>query len=327
MYEARIERDSITTYGERLTTFVVTLPRIVLAELNTHKMISKSSASSRAIPVNKQIARVIEDPFEPVHWGKNQSGMQAEEELAGDELARARSLWGQAREAYVFWARELLDANVHKQITNRLIEAFMWHTVIVSATDWSNFFNLRDHKKAQPEIAKAAGMMNELYRASRPRLFSDPNQWALPFVDLDGRDSDMPDWKDGEFAPGQSRRMESAVRCSVGRCARVSYLNHDGVRAYEDDFRLAGTCAVSGHMAPYEHVARPMTATERDRFSQYESVPDPSVTTFTKIGSRWTASGRTTHYLGNFNGWVQARKLIFMEHDALSIERETRGVL
>ena len=101
MYEARVEKDSITSYGERLITVVATLPRIVLAELNTHRMLSRSSASSRAIPVEKQIERLKNDPFMPVYWGKNQKGMQADEELSAEAIISADIMWLQARDSAI----------------------------------------------------------------------------------------------------------------------------------------------------------------------------------------------------------------------------------
>lgn len=297
MYECRVERDSITEYGERLTTFVVTLPRIVLAELNTHKMISKSSASSRAIPVDKQIARLREDLFLPVYWGKNQKGMQAEVELIEEEIGAAESLWQEASDSAVKWAQKLLLLGVHKQITNRLLEPFMWHTVIVSGTEWSNFFHLRDHKDAQPEIAKAARMMREAYTASTPQLLSSA-EWHLPFT------SDE-DW---------TGYIDRLVKISVGRSARVSYLNHDGKRDPEDDVKLAERVLVSGHMAPYEHVARPMTRPERETFGRTEYIPQPQGPGgFADV--TWFGTGGKTFFLGNFNGWVQARKMIHGEWD------------
>lgn len=322
MYEARIERDSITQYGERVTTFVVTLPRIVLAELNTHKMISKSSASSRAIPVQKQIDRLNADPFHPVYWGKNQKGMQAERELSQHEINTATMIWDKAMRGNIDAAKELMDLGVHKQITNRVFECWMWHTVILTATDWSNFFHLRDHKAAQPEIAKAAGMMSELFRSNRPKLLG-VDDWHMPFMDLDGEDADLPRHIDTDT------KIETAVTVSVGRSARVSVLNHDGKRAIEDDIRLSATLYGAGHMAPYEHVCRPMHDDEREIFSRHEWVPNPKHKTFTqpKRGSgiryspRWLSTERKTRYLGNFNGWVQARKLIHGESDILAFER------
>jgi len=304
MYEARIERDSVTQYGERLTTFVVTFPRIVLAEFNTHRVFSRSSASSRAIPVEKQIARLQEDPFEPVSWGKNQKGMQAGEDLSPTDARCAKVVWDSARDYAVAWARHLLEIGVHKQITNRLLEPFMWHTVIVTATEWSNFFHLRNNKLAQPEIQKAAGMMHELYRASRPRLLTS-DEWHLPFTNADDAELDT----------------TQLVQVSAGRSARVSYLTHDGKRDPRADVDLAQSLLLNGHMAPWEHPARPMTEQERGLFRQCEWIRpanwpggplDPD--------AEWISARRNTYFLGNFNGWVQARKLIHGESDILAFE-------
>ncbi len=322
MYEARVERDSITQYGERLTTFVVTFPRFILAEFNTPKILSKSSASSRAIPVKKQIERLTLDPFFPIYWGKNQSGMSAAEELSEPEIAWAKARWESLRDNAIHGVEALTELGLHKQIANRPLETFMWHTAIVSGTEWSNFFHLRDNEKAQPEFQKVAGMMNELYRDSRPKLFSDSEKWHLPFVDSDEYPDILRAVVEGS---GSTSWQEAAVRCSVGRCARVSYLNHEGKRSYEDDFRLTDNLVNAGHMAPYEHVARPMTVTERQLFERDEWIPNPAIGNFTDDRglARWIRTGRYNYFLGNFNGWVQARKLIPMEHDALAIDRSS----
>jgi thymidylate synthase ThyX len=310
MYEARIERDSITQYGERLTTFVGTFPRIVLAEFNTHRIFSRSSASSRAIPPKKQIERLYNDLFEPV-WGKEKKGMQASEEvLTLDEIARARDTWNEAMYSAIKSAEFLMDVGIHKQTTNRLLEPFMWHTVIVTATEWSNFFHLRDNKLAQPEIQKVAALMNDLYRTSRPKLLKE-GDWHLPFE---------PD--DDSHRTAYS--IEERIKISVGRSARVSYLNHEGQIDPTADKRLANTCLTNGHMAPWEHVARPMSEYERasvfGRSRKFASpIPDESGSVFTSV-MPWK-QGEYEYFCGNFNGWVQARKLIHGEEDALAFER------
>ena len=87
-YDARIIADSMGPNGARVTTFELTMPRIVLAEHNTHRMYSRNAASSRAIPVEKMLTPIEEAPMLPVWWGKNQSGMQAREVLS-DEVDNA----------------------------------------------------------------------------------------------------------------------------------------------------------------------------------------------------------------------------------------------
>lgn len=259
-YSARVLADSMSPRGDRLTTFEVTLPRIVLAEFNTHRMLSRNSASSRAIPVEKRIAVVREHPFIPDAFGANQRGMQAGD-ASGVDQDLARAAWLRARDAAVEHAAALASAGVHKQWANRLIEPFCWHTIIVSATEWANYFALRLHRDAQPEIRRATECMRDALRGSEPVQLSE-GQWHLPLVD-GHRD--------------ESLSIREMVACSVARCARVSYLTHDGKRDVAADLVLHDRLLTSGHMSPFEHPAR--------------------------------ATGGTA-YSGNFRGWTQYRKLI-----------------
>lgn len=277
-YACRIVADSISNQGCRLTTFEATFPRMVLAEFNTHRMFSRNSASSRALPIEKLIARVLEDPFIPVYWGKNQKGMQAAEELGPEEQKVAGERWLLARDRAVEAARSLLELDVHKQTANRLLEPFMWHTVIVTATDWGNYFGLRDHPMAQPEIQRIARRMRETYEASKPFVLG-PNEWHLPFAQ-----------------PGELEELgvETLVKLVSARCARVSYLTHDGKRDIQADLTLYNRLLEGGHMSPYEHAARPMTAHE---FSRSE-------------------------YSGNFRGWIQHRAEIPGEEDMTTYRKQ-----
>lgn len=294
-YEAKILADSISPAGHRLTTFEVTFPRIVLAEFNTHRMLSRNSASSRAIPVEKRIAQVEADPFVPAAFGKNQKGMQAESELEGEEAARAFLNWNAGKLQAIKMAAQLAACGVHKQLANRLLEPFSWHTVICTATDWENFFSLRCHPNAQPEIRTVAEMMRRLYDdpVHVPRALGH-GEWHLPLVDspdLDGWDLRVVgNWSEIELA-----------RLSAARCARVSYLTHDGKRDPKADLDLYEKLTTNGHMSPLEHPARPMTPRELELFRQ-NSVEWRR--------TEWASVVTRTHYLGNFNGWVQLRKLI-----------------
>lgn len=304
MYECRIERDSITRYGERLITFVGTFPRFILAELNTHKMISKSSASSRAIPVATQLKRLANDPFLPIYWGRNQSGMQAAEELTDAEIVICKRIWDEHKQFSVKRAMDLMDAGLHKQISNRLLEVHMWHTAIISGTDWDNMEHLRDNKAAQPEFREWAHMAFEMKRDSNPAEV-DPDGWHLPFIFPSECNETSPDFM----------RLEQRIPVSVGRCARVSYLTHEGTRDIQADIDLATKrLQTSGHMAPFEHAARAMTDHERQMFSRKAPIPAPGST----ISEPLWMDGPETWYCGNFNGWVQARKTIPFEWDALN---------
>lgn len=277
-YAARVLCDSLSPDGVRLTSLEVTFPRIVLAEFNTHRVFSRNSASSRAIPIEKMLQKVIDDPFIPIYWGKNQRGMQAERELLPSEQAWAETEWLEARDVAIKHAKQMLEIGIHKQITNRLLEPWLWHTVIVTATEWSNFWGLRCNPMAQPEIKRAAEMMRDAYNASFPNPVNY-DDWHLPLVEK----SEAFDLQ----VSGMS--IEDICRISVGRCARVSYLTHDGKRDPQADIELCKRLQDAGHMSPFEHVAKPM---------------DPS-----------SESSSKAAFCGNFRGWVQLRKTMPFESD------------
>lgn len=238
----RVVADSVSPAGHRLTTFEVVMHRFVLAEFNTHRVFSRNSASSRAIPLAKQVQRVADNPAVPVKWPAEQPGMQGGDEIADVTAARERWVW--ARQHAALAAQMLGKMGVHKSIANRLLEPFMWHTVVVTATAWENFFGLRCNPMAQPEIRVAAEAMKAAYDASIPREIG-LNEWHLPFMDDEEIDS---------LGSALDR-----VKVSSARCARVSYLTHDGVRNMEKDIQLYErlTTAEPMHASPLEHVATP----------------------------------------------------------------------
>lgn len=296
-HSAKILLDSICTRGHRLTSVEVTFPRIILAEWNTHRMFTRSSASSRAIPIAKMIKMVQENPYVPSTWGKNQKGMTASEEILGTDAIACEKNWLHARDSMVESAEELMKIGVHKQLANRLLEPFMWHTIINTATDWSNFFGLRDDKNAHPDIQLAARAVKEAMAASTPVL-RHPGEWHAPYTD----------------DPTEAIPEEIRSQVSAGRCARVSYLTHDGKRDYNEDIRLHDTLLNNGHMAPLEHPARVMTDDEYEFiFAQGKVVYDKINRRFDRVidDFRW----EETHYCGNYEGWIQYRKLIPNEND------------
>jgi thymidylate synthase ThyX len=239
-FSARVLLDSISPAGVRLTTMEVTFPRFVLSEFNTHRQFSRNSSSARAIPTSKMLERVENDPVIPVEWGRNKKGMSAEEELSHDEQALAQAQWLVARDAALDSVRELVKLQVHKQVVNRLLEPFLWHTVIVTATEWDNFFQLRLAPNAQPEIRVAAQHMKRAYDESTPTVVGI-GEWHLPLVQDDERTLDI----------------ETQKQISAARCARVSYLTHAGTRSIEADLELFTRLKTDRHLSPFEHVATP----------------------------------------------------------------------
>ena len=303
-FSARVLADSTSPDGVRLTTIEATFPRIVLAEFNTHRMFSRNSASSRAIPVKVMLQKVQNDPFIPVWFGKNQKGMEAEVELDPMARMKAEAEWLRARDAAVRHVERLQmpDIDLHKQIANRLLEPWLWHTVIATATDWDNFWGLRCHKAAQPEMRRAAEFIKRAYDASIPSPV-DYECWHLPLLQPGELVLPQPQ---GTSAPvdGSLMTPEYAVKVCTGRCARVSYLTHDGKRDLAADIDLHDKLLGNGHMSPFEHCARPMTKYDIEVMQAKKS----GITGIDRLDL-----DPAQHYLGNFRGWVQYRKLLPFE--------------
>lgn len=289
-YRAEVIADSVSPQEKRVTTLEVEMPRIVLAEFNTHRMFSRNSASSRAIPVHKQLRKLLDEPFIPEKFGRNQPGMQSFAWLEGYKYEEAVKLWLRARdraatsafelllgESYTgqcfgyepereYATFEMLDAgfeaaiehfdkellkenpedtdilNVHKQICNRVLEPFMWHVVIVTATEWSNFMALRIDEHAQAEIRRPAELMLDAMGNSSP-VHLNYGEWHTPFI----QDDEM-----GELD------TDTRIKVSCARCARTSYMTHRGVRDFTEDLTMYERLAGPGHMSPMEHACRPL---------------------------------------------------------------------
>lgn len=306
--------------GVELKTVLLRYPRFIHAEELTHRVLSstpdeiiiqtiadglmydrnlsRNASSSRAIPVKRLIDDILQDTAMPIHWGRNQAGMQAfaennapvmlfDKEGHGLEHTREEA-WLAARDRAIEIAQAFDAAGYHKQIVNRLLEPFSHINVLVTATEWDNFFELRNHTDAQPEIGALAVAILEAFANSTP-VDLKPGQWHLPFVDVE-RDSEavaqyLVDVLDAPV-PDQIV-LDTIIKLSVARCARTSYLTHDmqpptiakDIELYD---RLVGMRPL--HASPAEHQATP------------DSYPD--------LG--WA----NKHLHGNFNGFIQYRKIL-----------------
>lgn len=297
--EAKIIADSYGPHSKRLTTFQLKYPRFIHAELMTHRMFSRNASSSRAVPVKRMIEDVLTDPAMPIHWGKNQPGMQAKEEndtpVIIDTFFDSDGVWDKhgfaydseqawlfARDRAVEVAKAFDAAGYHKQVVNRILEPYMHISVVVTATNFDNFFWLRRHPDAQPEIKALADAMFEVYRWSTPQMLH-PGEWHVPYV--------TPEEKG--LLIGGKLSWEDLIKFSVARCARVSYLTHDGKEpSREQDAalydRLVGSAPL--HASPAEHQATP----DQQLWGTYDQVV-------------WESA----HLSGNFDeGWVQYRKTL-----------------
>lgn len=274
---ARVIADSMSPDGHRLTTFEVGFHRFILPEVNTHRVLSRNYRSSRAVPSRKLIEEVAFNPAMPVHLGRNQPGMQATEEVWGNPRDRAVRIWRIAASNAAVHAEELRVLGVHKQVVNRLLEPFLWVYGVITATEWTNFFQLRRGEQAQPEFRLLADLMWEAREASTP-VHLESGQWHLPYIDARVEAACM-----AHAAPGSSPGdvQEEIRKLSVSRAARVTYrpASPDGSYDPAPDLELHDRLAREGHWSPFEHVATP------DHF-----------------GSRRAA-------WGNFRGWVQYRRL------------------
>lgn len=276
MIEAKVIADSIYK-GKRITSFVITMPRIVLAELNTHRALSRNSASSRAIPFAKMLDMVKTNPFIPIAWMKEHKGMQGTDYFTDEkEISTLLETYLKGRDAAVATAESLSNLGLTKQIVNRGLEAYMWHTVIVTATDWENFFALRAHEAAEIHIQKLAYLMLEALNNSKPKELK-VGEWHIPFGDKINEADSFFSFSVENY---EERLQQLKAKIATARCARVSYtvVGEEGKPDnYEADVKLHDRLLSMGHLSPFEHCA---IATDDDGYS------------------------------GNFKGWIQYRKTL-----------------
>lgn len=285
---AKVIADSVLSTGSRLTTLQLRYPRCIHSEFMTHRVFSRNASSSRAIPVRRLIQDILDDPFVPLHWGKNQKGMQADSEHAqavnwydheGDLVPQAREdAWLSGLEQAAALARAFDEAGYHKQLVNRLLEPFAHINVVVTSSKWENFFELRDHPDAEPHFRILAQEIRRARDASHPVLLS-LGEWHLPYISADWPHSVL-----------------DAVQCSVARCARVSYLTTEGKEpSISEDLALYGRLVGSEplHASPAEHqaCARVLSQSFVKDFDVSPLIAD--------------------EVCGNFDhGWVQYRKIL-----------------
>lgn len=287
MIEARVIANSISPQGIKLPTLMLRYPKFIHGELMTHRVFSRNASSSRAIPVRKMLyeVRSAYERVMPVSWPAEQKGMQGGDELEGQALSNAQAGWVRAALYAADQAEAMVKAGLHKSLANRILEPFSHINVLVTSTEWDNFFGLRLDRAAQPEMRALAVAMWEALKGSTPRLLL-PGQWHLPFVS----DEEMAekDWSDDPVG--------YHIKVSVARCARVSYLSNDtGKRStVEEDLKLYDRLMANG--------------TKHASHAEHQATPDRYVVTGTRssLYSDWTSP----HEHGNFKGWRQYRKMI-----------------
>lgn len=296
---AKIIKDSVSLEtGYRITTMELRYPRFIHAEELTHralsilpgcddsyfvtipdglmydKNLSRNASSSRAIPVKKMIAELRRDPALPEMWVMDESGMQGFTRATEAEAALARSMSLELMELAIQTAESWAEMKFHKQHINRVLEPWMHIKVVVTATNWANFFHLRLDKMADPTMQALARAVRGAMDDSLPTML-DRGQWHLPYYDSD----------ESVFRVGEVNR---ARLISAARCARVSYNNFEGkLSTEEEDLKLCEKLMGSGtlHASPFEHQATPDWILQSDVYAN---------------DKEW----------GNFTGWRQYRKML-----------------
>lgn len=292
----KILADSINYQGHRMTTLELEYPRFILSELNTHKMLSKNSASSRAIPEKAMHTQIRSNPAMPVYWGANQPGMSARVEIEGENLEEAKRLWLSAMETSLTYSKAMFGAGLHKQISNRVSEPWMMMKTVLSGTEHANLLWLRDHPDAQPEFRDLAHKWKLALENSQPTELQI-GEWHVPYVQtyrspLDG----MLHYFD---EAGNPISVETARKISASCCAQVSYRKNDPSLDKAEDIFDKLINSVPMHASPVEHQATPMNISSME-FGDPETW-EPGVSHVSKNGDFWS---------GNLRGWVQFRKLI-----------------
>ena len=288
MISAKVILDSITDEGVRITTLQLRFHRYILPEWNTHRVFSRNASSSRAIPFTKSLKNILNGIAYPVHWGQNMPGMQAKTEVKKKKLAKF--VWKSAAYSAVAFAWTLNKLGLHKQVVNRLLEPFTYTDVIVTSTQWANFFELRNHSDADPSIHALASEIYRVYNESTPKKLSY-GAWHLPYIRQ-------------EEIENINFTDEKLIQMSVARCARVSYLTHDGkIPSIEKDLKLYNQLIVSRplHASPAEHQVTP----DRKRF--IITMDKDNNTLFE--GMAW----EKPELHGNLTGVIQYRKTLMHE--------------
>ncbi len=294
--EVQVIADSINETGNRITTFQLRYPRFIHSEFMTHRMFSRNASSSRAIPIERVIENVKNNPATPLAWGKNRTGMQSTETLTGNNATKADTAWWQAAISAANHANDMLEIGVHKQFTNRLLEPFQFMHVVCSATEYDNFFNLRIHKDAQPEIRKLATMMHQARTESNPEKLL-PGEWHTPYVaHKRQKDGTLSYGDDGEFG----NNHELALQVSASCCAQISYRNMDTSidKAKKIFHHLINSQPM--HASPIEHQATPMANTHINTVAEIGNDNNKGATHADGAGNLWSA---------NYKGFIQYRQL------------------
>lgn len=289
--KVRIIADSISDSGTRLTTFELEYPRYIHAEIMTHRVFSRNAQSSRAVPVEKQLERLRNSPVVPIEWGKNKSGMASSELLGDSDIDQAKVEWNYAAFLCARASENLQLIGLHKQWANRITEPFSTIKVVITATEWDNFFWLRyDRDAAQPEIVELARLMKEAMDFNSPEKLSH-GEWHVPYVNTSRNDAGVRIHYDENI---NEISLEEALKISASCCAQVSYRKLDSTKEKAIEIYERLFSGPKPHLSPVEHQGTPVSDTDPLGWPV-------GVTHIDRNSILWSA---------NFRDWIQYRQVL-----------------
>lgn len=291
MITAKVVAHSINSFNNEIISFLITFPRMILAEFNTHRRFSRNSASSRAIPFKKMVQSVIDNPFVPLVWQETHTGMQGSKYIKDpDKIQELTMEWLQARDYAVKQATNLDKLGVTKQICNRLLEPFMWHTVAFTTTELENFFGQRSSIYINDLSNKSHRSINEYLHYNYHPEKQNEKKYILPGALVDWMELNqgkaephmmllceaifdaynqsepdvvfMNDWhipfRNDILNQFNGISIKEAIKVSSSMMARTSYTVFDEVKevTFEKHLKLHDDLIPDKHWSPLEHPAR-----------------------------------------------------------------------
>lgn len=294
---AKVIAASVSASGVTAYTLELEYPRFIHAELMTHRVFSRNSASSRAIPIKTMNELIKSNPAMPIHWGRNQAGMQAKEELSGKALIAAQKVWENACNDAICHSDALSSLGAHKQIANRVTEPYQHMKVVLTSTEWNNWDWLRKHTDAQPEIHELANVVYDVRMSVYPIALRE-NEWHLPYVNVQYCGSDTGPDQEYYDENGKLITLEEALMISASCCAQTSYRKADGTLEKAETIFKRLVESEPCHASPIEHqlMSYNIDIVNKLKFNWPEGV-----THIDKDLKLWS---------GNIRGFIQYRQLI-----------------
>lgn len=349
MYNCKIVADNINTFGNRITTFKLTYPRIVHAELMTHRLFSRNAASSRAIPVRKMIESVRNNMFTPLAIQKAHKGMQGTDYFEGVELEQAKQLWVESAELAIQQAEKMERFGISKQLVNRVVEPYQYYQVLVTATEWENFFELRCPQYGNNEqgyfkskkdtlrhlqgrgvditnLLKSTDIEWQKINKSQAEIHiqriaemmwdtyneSKPKRLNAGEWHIPFGDRIQLTYTDYDFnGIITNEGINKKLKIATARAARISYttLGDNPKIDYEADIKLHDRLLADNHMSPFEHCARAMTEEEYQSFRKGEHEVDLIDNSENEYWQIEADSGEPG-WCNNYRGFIQYRYLV-----------------